>query len=177
MEPQRYKSTDWVARNITEVLGGFVEATLPRVIMPASWTAQFRMKSGFGWCPNSTVGAPLGAPWPGQAPALHPVSGNYPALRSVSFFQRCFFRKHLARLVGAPLVGALAEGRHEACPYKTCLVAAPPRSATAGLQRSAPGCRCCGQYLPQSPSGCRGRRGDPPERADCRCWRPLPGSR
>ena len=24
-------------------------------------------------CPNSTVGPPLGAAWPGQAPALHPI--------------------------------------------------------------------------------------------------------
>ena len=27
-------------------------------------------------------------------------------------------------------MGALAQGRHEACPYKTRLVAAPPRCAT-----------------------------------------------
>ena len=49
----------------------------------------------------------------------------------------CFFSKHFARLVGAPLVGALRKGTHKGCPYETCLVAAKGRAAllasTSGL--------------------------------------------
>ena len=45
----------------------------------------------------------------------------------------CFFGKHFARLVGAPLVGALHLGTHEGCPYKTYWLR--PKAALRYLRR------------------------------------------
>jgi hypothetical protein len=39
-----------------------------------------------------------------------------PALQYPKFL---LFGKQIARLVGAPLVGALGEGTHKGCPYET----------------------------------------------------------
>ena len=62
-------------------------------------------------------------------PAVISMTGHADVLLHCNTVNSCFFSKHFARLVGAPLVGALHKGTHEGCPYVTCLVAAKGRAA------------------------------------------------